>query len=796
MLVFSSIIFAQNKATVEWNGIVVDSMSKQPIAYCTVQLVNTLEPNKQFAGITDETGKFSFNKITLDEYRVIVRYVGYIIKTFSLNLNSESSLTDTIFLMSKTSELSGIEITASIFERDIDKLVMNASAVKLREGGNTVDLIKEVPGVEIRPDYTLTLIGKDVLILIDGKPVRIAFDKLSNLLSNQSSNDIAKIEIMFTPPPKYVDEWDGAILNIITKKNIANGIYGSIIILNNIGKHFRGDMGVDLNYRKSHFNSFISLGPRTSKRESLSYFTQKSTSTNETNFWQQSKRINQNSGYYLMTGLNYFPNKRLSIDLLYNSNYFSNKYQLNDSILYSPLLVADSLIISRNHSSRRNFDHEINLFVRLPFKNKKNSLNFEADYSIINIDKTQDRTYLYYDISDIKKLLITDQNRNSAPFKSNIFFFRSDLTYTIKKIRIECGAKWNKTHFDNDFVYENLNNGAWFNDSLQSNHFIFDEDILSGYINAGQQITTKFSYRLGLRASFTDQYGNSLTSSTRFIQNYFSLLPSLYFNYTINDFNMVEFQYDRKIQRPYYETLNPFVFYDNPLFYTSGNPNLKPATEDNFSVIHMFKSSLFSSFSYKSLINGIALKPILHSENERICGYIYENFSKQSILELSVSYFRKFFENRLKLSFTPNINYWFANNQNDNYSSTSLNYYLGTSAKYTIDDNSGWEVSFYNSYMSGFSDGYNRFQGMNKCGISMFRSFFNNKLNCGLELNDIFNTDNQNSTTRIGNLEYNVQNIPDSRYFRISVFYSFISKSAERYDRHEVDNEEKGRIQR
>jgi hypothetical protein len=149
-----------------------------------------------------------------------------------------------------------VEIKASIFERSINKLIMNTSQLNLPEGSNVVDLLKEVPGVYISFDNNITLIGKEVMIMMDGKPIRISSDKLINMLRNQSSDDISKVEIMTTPPPKYVDEWDGGILNIVSKKNTVNGFYGTITNKAGFGQHFRDEFTVDLNYRKSFFNVF------------------------------------------------------------------------------------------------------------------------------------------------------------------------------------------------------------------------------------------------------------------------------------------------------------------------------------------------------------------------------------------------------------------------------------------------------------------------------------------------------------------------------------------------------------
>ena len=114
--------------------------------------------------------------------------------------------------------------------------------------------------------------------------------------------------------------------------------------------------------------------------------------------------------------------------------------------------------------------------------------------------------------------------------------------------------------------------------------------------------------------------------------------------------------------------------------------------------------------------------------------------------------------------------------------------------EYTINEKIGWQAGFYTAYQSGIPDGYNKLSSNYKSGIDMSSSFFNNRLRCNISINDLFNAENRNSNTTIGNVKYQTKNIPDSRYIRLSISYSFSSKTVEKYYSHGIQNEEKNRI--
>lgn len=782
---------AQSNQKLMVMGVVCDSLTGKSLPFCTVLFTEKSDSTKKHGSITKENGEYKMVDLNSGDYEIQYRYVGYKTKIISKILQQNTSK-DTVFLSPNTQALDVVEVTASIFERDIDKLVMNTSQVKLPEGSNTVDLLKEVPGVNITNDNSISLLGKDVMILMDGKPVRIPFDKLSNILKNQSSNDIGKVEIMFNPPPKYVDQWSGAILNIISKKKLEAGLYGTISNIAGYGKHFREEFNIDLNYRKGKFNTFVNFGPRESKREKNLSVTQSSVNENNIISFQETNNINIQNGYYLFGGISYLPNDKSSLDLNFQQNAFNDNTNLRDSIISNNSTLLNSLILSSNNSYSLYKNHEISLFYQNKIKEDSHYFSIEGAYSKSTIKYDQKRNNNTYDLNDLIIPIESAENKNSTPTQQDVIFFRADHSIKLSKFKIESGLNYNNTQMDNNFIYENLINNIWQNDSSKSNHFIYNENIFSGYISVGKQMTSKFSFKAALRGSYTWQSGKLHTVDVTNDKLYTIVLPSVFMSYIINEKNELTINYDCTVNRPNFKALNPFKYYDNPVMYFEGNPSLNPAIKNKIELIHRYKSIL-SSLSYNRIDDKIALRPILSLNNDRIIGYKYENFNTVEIWKLSTTYSFSILKDKLSLYFSPEVNYSIMNDPQVKYSNKAKNCFVYTSVDYTIDKESNWVFGVYYWYTSGRSDGYNQTEAYYESGISMSHAFIKNRLKLNLELKDLFNSSSANNRIVIDNIAYKTENRPDSRYLRLRISYSFSSKGVKRYNKHYINNEEKSR---
>jgi iron complex outermembrane recepter protein len=196
------------------------------------------------------------------------------------------------------------------------------------------------------------------------------------------------------------------------------------------------------------------------------------------------------------------------------------------------------------------------------------------------------------------------------PAKINIVSFKSDYVHPLKKGgRVEFGAKSSFVKNDNLVDYVRWVNNKWVTDA-RSNHFIYDENINAVYVNANKQVK-KWSFQGGLRLENTIAKGYQVNNDSSFKRNFTSLFPSAFISREINKSNTITLSYSRRITRPNYQDLNPFIYFLDSLSYRKGNPFLTPQFTHNFELSHSFKNKLITTLNYNNTTDVISqiLKP-------------------------------------------------------------------------------------------------------------------------------------------------------------------------------------------
>lgn len=246
-------IVAQN-STIKINGTIIDSLTNQPLPYATVQLASGA---LKVTEVSDVSGSFNFKKLSKGSYSLIVSYVGYISKILPLHIDEQQNAVQvpTIALNLANINLAGLTIKAvrPFIEQNMDKIILNVSESIMANSGSSLDILRRAPSVQVNEsDGSITLKGKKVMILIDGKLTQLTGESLEGLLSSMPSNSIDQIEFMSNPSAKY--EASGmAIVNIKTLKMRGMGVNGSYGLGVSIGKYFGYNGNVLLNYRRNKF---------------------------------------------------------------------------------------------------------------------------------------------------------------------------------------------------------------------------------------------------------------------------------------------------------------------------------------------------------------------------------------------------------------------------------------------------------------------------------------------------------------------------------------------------------------
>jgi len=603
--------------TVKMTGIVKDAQQTLPAA--TILLYTAKDSVLISTAMTDQDGKYSFSAAP-GNYYILSTSVGYNkVKTAAFYLSSPFQV-PVITLKENSKQLSEVNITANkpILQRMADKLIFNVDATPSAAGLTALELLKKAPGVTIDYNDNISLAGKaNVLVTIDGKQTYLSSTEVTNLLKSMQSSEIESIEIINNPGSRYEANSTGGIINIKTKKSNNLGFNGTLSLGGGFNKFLLSDNSVNLNYRKKDFNVFGSYGYSTNKHEQTLLINRITPGANPTYFAQKNRDTSYNETHNFKIGTDFFLSPNHTIGFLvkgninsyqqhsYNSESIGSFSQQPDSVLNTP---------SYNSANRKNFTYNINYKGILDTAGQE--LTIDADYSTFN--GTNNANY-------VNRFFLPDGSffkdgqiyRSSAPSTIDIKAIKADYTLPFsKKLKLDAGVKIADVKSDNNYVYENDINGSWIFDNTKSNRFIYDEQVDAAY--ATLNLTEgKTNIQGGLRAEHTKSTGNSVTTDQVTERNYTDLFPSLLVSQNFDADHSLNFSYSRKINRPNYQNLNPFIFYLDQYTYNQGNPNLKPEYANNFEISYLLKQKYSVSLDYNHT-SDVITQILLQNEAKKI----------------------------------------------------------------------------------------------------------------------------------------------------------------------------------
>jgi outer membrane receptor protein involved in Fe transport len=210
------------------------------------------------------------------------------------------------------------------------------------------------------------------------------------------------------------------------------------------------------------------------------------------------------------------------------------------------------------------------------------------------------------------------------------------LKYLGKDIRFEAGIKSSLVRTGNNAVYDSIVYGQTIHDYNRSNHFIYDENINAAYVNFSRPLSKKWNAQAGLRLENTNAKGDQVTTGEKFDRHYTQLFPTLYLQYKANDKNSFVLNYGKRIRRPDYQRLNPFINFLDRYTYQQGNPNLKPQFSHNIELSHSFKGMVTTTLNYTNTTD--IIQQVIEQNEEKNETYVKAaNIAKQRQFGISVN---------------------------------------------------------------------------------------------------------------------------------------------------------------
>lgn len=802
LFVSNHLAYAQFAGTVSGQ---VKGTGNQVVPGASVALLNAADSATLRTVVTNTDGKFQFDKIAKGLYLLSITHVGftsYHSDTLNLNASNNISLGAIQLLPKETAVLKDLTVTAKkpYIEQKIDRTIVNVDAVASNAGSNALEVLERSPGVVVDQSGTISLKGKSgVLIMIDDKPTYFSAADLANYLRSLPASSIEKIELMTNPPAKYDAASGAGVINIKTKKNTQKGFNGSVSVSAGQAVYSRSNESLNMNYRHGNVNLFgnFAYNSQHSYRKlelNRNYFDK--AGNLESMFMQTSYFRPTRNSPSLKAGIDYSITPKTTLGFVFKGSYSaaSNPSPVK-SRMYNSNEELDSTIEATNFTKDRFASNGFNINFNHQYDSLGRSLSFDIDY--IKYNAQSNRSFLNRSFNSDANLNYEENLRADLPAKIDIYSVKADYSYPIKPgIKFDAGFKTSYVNADNAADYFFINGSNEWVDNDKTNHFVYKENINAGYINFSGELK-RFSMQAGLRAENTlgdgQQYGNAVKSDSSFTKNYTNLFPTAYLSYKVDSSgkNYFNLSYGRRISRPYYQDLNPFIFLLDKFAYFAGNPYLRPQFSNNFELSYHFKSFLTASLLY-NYAKDLQLETILQSGNvfisttgnigRRVYTGVSLNANFKPLKWWSFSAYTEMINNRYKsvvstTSLNTNATYWYINFNNQ------------------LSFNKGWGGEISGFYITPSTDGQFVKQPIWILTAAVQKAVLNKKGMIRFSVRDIFHTQQpRGKITNIPSATATFHNYLDTQVATLTLTYNFGKNFNTPTKRRANSSEEENRI--
>lgn len=741
-------------------GKISDSISSLPVEYATISLY--LRGNKNpFTGTTSGvSGSFAITGLNQGSYKIVIEFIGYqpyILNNISINNTSNFINLPIIKLSKKQTMLQDVTIVAprGLIENKIDKIIFNAEKDITSQSGVATDVLKKVPQISVDVDGNVELAGNSsIRFLINGKPSSAFGSSITDVLQSIPASQIKSVEVITNPGAKYDAQGLGGIINIILKQSKVSGINGNLSLT--AGTRMENG-SFNLNMRKGNFalNAFVSgnarlrsTTPSTSNR-----FSNDTLSKTNTLLHQQGDYSFIRHGYQTGMGFDWTYNKKNSLSGSFSYNNFGNNgtglinqsIDKNDASSGNPL----STITSVNHTENAFLFHnaDVNLNYKRTFDKEDKELEISVNSStgnnhttLANNQKLEPQDSLYYGTQSNNPATVNETEIKldySQPLKKNIIWgIGSKLNF----------ADINST--SNIYRFQPSSKNYFYDNSLSYN-ITYNQKVYALYSELSFPIAKLFDAKIGgryERTSINTFYSNAQQQINN--PGYNTFVPSIFFSKKLNEEQTIKLSYSKRIQRPNYEDLNPFVNTNDPKNISAGNPYLLPEIGHRFELSYSRNIPTIGSFMVNTFyrINDQDIQPyIVYYPSLKVGDSTFTNVAlstKQNIgseKNAGVNLFGDLHVSK-KLNIRSNI-FMFQrhtiNALNPGYSVNSFNYRFNINAGYQFTPTLAGE--FFGNFNSARNEVQGKYPSFTSYSIALRKQFWSKKGSLALTATNPFN---------------------------------------------------------
>ena len=579
----------------------VQNSSNQSLELVNVLLLKAGDSALMKGSITAKNGTYKFENVHTGKYLLKYSSAGFeetYTNVFEVNGREKEMNLGIQQLNESNVILSSVTLTAikPLFEQKIDRMIINVQSNITAAGSSALEVLEKSPGVVVnRQNNAIAITGKEgVVVMINGKVNNMPASAIVQMLEGINADNIERIELITTPPSNFDAEGNAGFINIVFKNNPDEGLNGSFTLSMGYGRGTTPAANFNFNYRHKKLNLF---GSYSFKRDEFiqDFYLSRSVSnlpdTRETFIYSRRDAVQRNHNVRL--GADYLLSAKTVIGAV--AGMYDNKWSMdavnNSSMLVnkakdtSVVLINDEINQWHHYMMNVNLQHNISQTQRI---------SFDADYLYYFDNNPTNYFNSYYNAAGN---LINDESTTSGKKTPiHIWVGKADYITTWGKAEIETGIKGTASQFTNDVMVQNLEQNQWVTNYDYTAKYNLKENIGAAYGSLQIKPTEKLTLKAGIRYEFTYSHLGSANDPDIVNRKYGNFFPAFYISNKINDASTINFSYNRRITRPTFNNMAPFIIFVDPNTFLSGNAALRPA----------ISNAVKSDYSYKKLIVSIS----------------------------------------------------------------------------------------------------------------------------------------------------------------------------------------------
>ncbi len=770
LILILSVGYFSNAQEIRISGRVIDQQ-ENPIYFANIVLLNPNDSILVQGTSTNEDGTFALESLHSGNYILQASYIGYILYSTSLNITTDTELSD-IVLKVDTQELQAVEVTKDlpVLEKKAGKLVFHVANTSL-SSLSSYEILQQTPGVLTMGDV-ISIKNSKTTVYINNRRVYLDDSELKSFLQSYAGSNVSDIEIILNPSSKY-DADSGYIINIQTNKNVSVGYKGSLEGTYKQGVYSKYGLGTNHYYKSNFLDIYAGYNINQQKwyKEDQGYI-QFYQAQQLDDYWEWDMyKTSKYTSHHLNTIFDF---------TLDDSNFLS----LSTNVSFQPNHHVDNQVQTRNYTDTRDYiggnnalgvleNDNTNIAVNATYTkeiNDRNSLSLQTNYVYYHDTSTQGLNTSFFDANEElsqENFLETDGDQQNTIFTAQGDYSMEMQTESL----LDFGVKFARISSKSEMLYI----GPYVPINASDDHFKYQEDNLSLYVNYSKDWDT-WSLQTGVRGESTSISGVSQALGEINGQDYFELFPNIGLQHQLSENHLLGIYYKRGINRPRYQSLNPYRYYINEYNFISGNPNLTRSIENRVGLEYTYSDNFIFDLYYQNIKGDLNRFSFQDNENKFLYNAYFnaEEFYQYSLDFTYYSYITKnWFVSLYSSAYYYNIGFEAIESDPEVVNLDTFGFFGQLNNWVTLSKDRTWRATVNLEYLTGFYFGNYYLNNRFKTSVGLRKLIWEGRGEFNMNLADVFNS--VNVPLKIDYLNQNnwYSARPETRVLTLSFKYKF-----------------------